>query len=542
MASNMSRRGFLGLALAGVTVAGLAACSGEGGGTAGSKQGIGAEASEKLKLPTYTAAKVPAPDLPIDLGQDPAYLKYPSELIKSVATPPGDGSKITSLTQTWDVAPPANDKNSHLAELNKAIGAEWDMSIVVGEGYPDKFNAIIASDELPDLVWFPPNQGLQRVPELLEAKFHDLTSHLSGDAVSKYPNLANLGDQAWKSAVTNGKIFGVSVAYSKLGQVILVNEDFWKPVGGTAFTSAEDFLTKAKSLQDSKKNVFPLEPAYANWVNQMSSWYGAPNVWKLENGKLTHQYETEEHFAALELAVKAFQAGLFWPDPTVTGTKEKTASGQMGAYIESFPGFLNDSKTQKFPLGAIAPFAATPTSKPVFNAGLGSVGFTAINKKADAKRVEMLLGVLNFMAAPFGTEEYQMVNYGAEGLHFTKKDGDLVFTDAGASVVPATQQPLSFVIGSPPALFLPGQPERTKAIHDFETKVAPILQQRITTGHFSDTFTKKAGELSLMSTDMHNDIVTGRKPLSAWKSLVKKYMDKGGEAMRGEFEASIAKG
>ncbi|NUP61564.1 MAG: hypothetical protein HOV96_33235 [Nonomuraea sp.] len=540
MSSIMSRRGFLGLALAGATVAGLAACGGEGG-AAGVKKG-GAELSKKLTLPAYTAAKIPTPDLPVDAGQDPAYLKYPSELVKSVAAPPGDGKKITSLTQTWDVAPPAPGQNTYLQELGKALGSEWSMNIVVGDGYPDKFNAIIASDDLPDLVWFPPNQGLQRVPELLAAKFHDLTPYLSGDAIKKYPNLANLGDVTWKSAVTDGKLYGVAVSYSRFGQVFLVDQDYWEPVGGTNFSSADDFLEKAKQLLDVKKNKYPLEPSYYNHVHMFSHWYGAPNTWKLAGGKLTHQFETPEYQAALELAVKCFKANLFWPDPALATIKDKVANGQIGAYVESFPGFLNDAKTQKYNLGAIVPFAATPSSKPVYNAGLGSVGFTSISKKVDAKRIETILGVLNYLAAPFGTEEYELVNFGVEGTHFTKKDGDLAFTDKGAAEVPTTQQPLSFVIGSPSALFLPGQPERTKLIHDFETKVAPMMQQRVTTGHFSDTYTQQNGELSTMGSDMVVDIVTGRKPLSDWPGFVKKWLSKGGEAMRAEYEASIAKG
>ncbi|MFI7634927.1 hypothetical protein [Nonomuraea sp. NPDC049400] len=190
----------------------------------------------------------------------------------------------------------------------------------------------------------------------------------------------------------------------------------------------------------------------------------------------------------------------------------------------------------------IVPFAATPSSRPVYNAGLGSVGFTSISKKVDPKRIETLLGVLNYMAAPFGTEEYQLVNFGVEGTHFTKKDGDLSLTDKGRAEVPTTLQPISFVIGSPSALFLPGQPEQTKLIHDFETKVAPMLQQRVTTGHFSDTYTQKNGELSTMGSDMVVDIVTGRKPLSDWPAFVKKWLSRGGEAMRAEYEASIAKG
>ena len=85
---NLNRRGFLGAAgAAGLTVAGagaLTACS-TGGGAAG---GGGAEASAKLKLPTYVAAGVPAPDLPGNAdGLDPG--------LRACATP-----------RTWSAASP----------------------------------------------------------------------------------------------------------------------------------------------------------------------------------------------------------------------------------------------------------------------------------------------------------------------------------------------------------------------------------------------------------------------------------------------------
>ncbi|WP_406319616.1 hypothetical protein OHA77_20000 [Streptosporangium sp. NBC_01639] len=54
--------------------------------------------------------------------------------------------------------------------------------------------------------------------------------------------------------------------------------------------------------------------------------------------------------------------------------------------------------------------------------------------------------------------------------------------------------------------------------------------------------TEKYGELSTMASDMVADIVTGRKPLSGWRDFTEKWMDKGGAAMKAEYEASIAGG
>src|SRR5438132_1113965 len=52
-----------------------------------------------VKLPTYVPFEGPKPDLPgNEKGLDPAFFKFPTDLVKSVPTPPGDGSTVTAIT------------------------------------------------------------------------------------------------------------------------------------------------------------------------------------------------------------------------------------------------------------------------------------------------------------------------------------------------------------------------------------------------------------------------------------------------------------
>ncbi|WP_328625896.1 hypothetical protein OHA88_14930 [Streptomyces sp. NBC_00353] len=543
MSTNLSRRGFMGAAgIAGLTVAGLSSLTACGSGATVSKGG--AKASAKLKLPTYVAAQTAPADLAGNAaGLDATYLRYPKKLTKSVAKAPGDGSRITALTETFTTPAPAQNKNAYWQELNKRLGSQFDMTIVVeeGAGYPGKFNAIIASGDIPDLVWFPPNQGLQHVPELLDAKFHDLTPHLSGDAVKKYPNLANLPTTAWKTAVINGKIRGVAVAYGSMGQVYVVNQDFWKPVGGAEFTSAEDFLAKGKELLDAKRNKYVLEPAYVNHVGQFAQWFGAPAAWRLEDGKLTHLYETEEYLEAVAFAVKVRKAGLFWPDPNLSTTMEKVAQGSLGAYVQSFPSFLTDVKTYDFPFGVIVPFAGKAGATPSYTLGYGSVGYTAISKKADTKRVEMLLRVLDYLAAPFGTEERLFLDNGIEDTHYTRtSNGDIKLTAKGNAEAVTTAMPLAFLANTPEYIYLPGKSELASKIHGWQEELLKLGKANPTSGHFSDTSTKKSASIGTAVSDTVLDVVAGRKPISAFQDQVKKWRAGGGDQMRAEYEASIA--
>ncbi|QKW51092.1 extracellular solute-binding protein [Streptomyces buecherae] len=542
--NRLDRRRFLGVAgAAGIAATGLGtltACT-----TGTSATGKGAEGFRKVKLPTYVPANVAPADLAGNAqGLDAAYLRYPKKLVRSVPKPPGDGESISALTETFTTPAPAMDRNRYWKELNKRLGSDLKMNIVVDSGadaYLTKFNAIIASGDIPDLVWFPPNQGLRKVPQLLQAKFHDLTSHLSGDAIKKYPNLANLPDYAWKTAVINGKIAGVPVAYGRMGQIYVVNEDFWKPVGGYAFDSAQDFLDKGKELLDTRRKKYVLEPAYVNAHNMFAQWFGAPSSWRLDGGKLTARYETDEYREALEFAVKVFKAGLFWPDPNLTTTREKMAQGTLGAYVQSFPSFLVDVKTYEFPFGVIVPFAAKPGVTAHFDFGAGSVGFTAISKGADSKRIPTLLGVLDYLAAPFGTEERLFLENGAEGTHHKRTgDGDVVLTDKGNAEALTTAMPLAFLANAPEYLYLPGKSDLTRRIHGWQQELLKIGQASPVIGHYSDTNADKGASLTKALNDGVLDIIAGRKSLSDFDGLLKSWRSGGGDRIRREYEESLA--
>ncbi|MFF1356420.1 hypothetical protein [Streptomyces sp. NPDC058297] len=542
---DFNRRGFLGAAtVAGLTIAGAGSLTACGSSAA---SGGGAKASAKLKLPTYVPANVPAPDLAGNAqGLDPAYLRYPKNPVRSVTKKPGDGKPFTALTETFTTAAPAMNRNAYWQELNKRLGSDMQMTIVNGLGADDvyraKFNATIAGGDLPDLMWFPPNQGLKNVPALLEAKFHDLTSYLSGDAVKKYPNLANIPEFAWRTAVINGKIWGLAVPYGRQGQVYVANEDFWKPVGGVQFDSAQDFLDKAKELLDVKRKKYVLEPAYYNHIVQFAMWHGAPNTWSLDGGKLTHFYETDEYFAAIEFAIKCQKAQLFWPDPNLPTTLEKMEGGFLGLHVQSFPGFLNDSNMYDWPEKVVVPFAAEKGMTPSYWYGYGSVGFTAINNKVSKDRIETLLQIMNYLSAPFGSEERLFLDNGLEGTHHTRaKNGDVLLNKKGNAEVLTTRQAINFFGNAPQTLYLPGKSDTTRSIHETEVALMKLGKANPTTGYFSDTYANKYAS----STDEMRvsiiDIVSGRKPLSHFKKeALPKWQRDAGNAIRDEFEKAIA--
>lgn len=538
MSPHLNRRSFLGLA--GLTAAGaLTGCS------SSSPNGTAGTAAGPLKMPSYLPFAGPTPDLPgSDKGLDPGYLSFPKTPVKSVKAVPGDGSPVTALTYADGPIPTPMDSNAFWQELNKRMGVTFQLETGNDDAYPTKFQALVASGDIKDLMWVAPNQGLTKIAQLAEAKFADLTPYLSGDAVKEYPNLANIPEMTWLAAVMNGKIWGVPVPYSYFGQVFTGNKKSWDAVGGFTATSIDEFIGKCTQLTDAKGGKWALEPAYVNVVAQFNMCHRGPNGWRLENGKLTHMFESAEYAAALEAGVKAFKAGVFYPDPKVTDIDSKVAQGAVAASVRSGAGWVGAPNTpgygEVWEMATLIPFGHDG-GKGVHNLARGSVGFTGISNKNDEKKVKMLLRVLDYLAAPFGSEEWLFLNYGTEGAQHTKDaNGEPTRNKTGETEVIIGDQ-AKFITQSPEFLYYPGIPETTKAIHTAQQQLLEISQPLVTLGHYSETNIDKGQSITSKFYEFVEDAVTGRRPMTDLKGAIEEFKTSGGDKIRKEFEESIAK-
>ena len=540
---GVSRRNFLGLAgasVAAIALTGtLSACNASSSGSAD-----GAAASSKVVLPTYKEFNLLTPDLPGNAqGLQSAFLNMPKP-VPSGAVKPLTGP-VSVLSETWAPMSAAMPDNEYWQRLNQALGGELNMQIVedIGDGYPAKFATILASDELPDLMWIPPNQGIPNVGPMLEAKFQDLTAHLSGDAVLKYPNLAALKPDSWRTAVVNGKIWGAPIPSSPLGQIMVGGTDKWAAVGGLNAKDAEEFFEKAKELTDPGKKQYALEPAYINMLHMFTEWWGAPNGWAVnEDRSLTHLYETDAYAAGLEYAAKLFAAGVFYPDVAATDIKSKVVNGSIAAYVDAHPQGLRAFKSLDpgFQAEILVPFGFDGKITPTYDMGYGTVGFTAF-KKTDEKRVLELLNLINWMSAPFGTDEYVMKNYGVEGKDFEyDANGNPILTKEGEDNAPSVVSALNTMSAPESVNFHPGYPEVAKYVHSQSQKLLEFAQRNPTNGTYSDTNAKVGAKLTKMVRDKSVDIITGRAKVSDHAAVLKRWQSEGGDKMRGEYEAQVS--
>jgi putative aldouronate transport system substrate-binding protein len=539
--AGVSRRNFLGLAGLSVTAIALGSTL-TGCGSGAGKDG-GAAASKTVKLPTYKEFTAVKADLPGNAqGLQAGFLKMP----KPLASTPGKPltGPVTVLSETFEVMAPAMPDNPFWQRLNTALGGEFNMQITedVGDGYPAKFATILASDTLPDLMWIPPNQGIPNVGPMLEAKFQDLTPYLSGDAVLEYPNLAALKPDSWRTAVVNGKIWGAPIPSTPFGQVMVGSKATWEKVGGLNAKDANEFFDKVKELSNPAKKQYALEPAYVNVLHMITEWLGAPNGWAVNKDRtLTHLYETDAYVAGIEYAAKLFAAGAFYPDVNATDPKAKIVSGTYAAVVASGPHDIGGYRAldPNIDMEILVPFSFDGTIKPTYDMGYGTVGYTAF-KKTDEKRIKEQLALINWLSAPFGTEEYLMKNYGVEGKDFTlDSDGNPILNADGQKNLPGVVSALNIMSSPERVNFNPGSPDVTKYIYESEKQLLEFAWRNPTNGTYSDTNAKVGPKIQKIVRDKTVDIITGRAKISDFADTLKRWQNEGGNKMRAEYEADL---
>ncbi|HET6320388.1 MAG TPA: extracellular solute-binding protein, partial [Chloroflexota bacterium] len=235
-----------------------------GGGATGATSGTGGPNLGGVKLPTYVPFTGLKPDLAgNEKGLDPAFFKFPADLVKSVPQPPGDGSSISAITYLTLAAPPAMAQNAAWQAVNKAINATLNMEMVQASDYATKVNVVIAGNELPDYIYNPtttvPVGVISGLPALLKAKCADLTPYLSGDAVKDYPNLAHYTSPTWRIGVVDGKIYGIPSARPPIGGVLMYRQDLFEKAGiqvDKAPKDADDFKRMLVALTKPTENQY----------------------------------------------------------------------------------------------------------------------------------------------------------------------------------------------------------------------------------------------------------------------------------------------
>ncbi|WP_158602749.1 extracellular solute-binding protein [Jiangella rhizosphaerae] len=261
--------------------------------------------------------------------------------------------------------------------------------------------------------------------------------------------------------------------------------------------------------------------------------FGMPNNWRLESdGTLTKDWETDKYFAAVEYHLELSKQGYFHPDFTgfsVTQAKQAFSSGTTALYMDglaAWRGFVEQERRTVDEIGAMLPFAQ-PGADPVFHVSSGIFGITAL-RQDDPAVVQDRLRLLDFLAAPFGTEEWFLLNYGVEGVDHEMTNGLPVLTDKGIEEI----RTMFKFIGAPPGVMFSGQsPEWVEAQHAWAAAVIPAIIPDPTVGVYIEPVEDTTGALQAVY-DAVADVTAERVSIGDFRKITENWTEKVGNETR----------
>lgn len=554
---SMSRRGFIAAAAGGAIALPLLSCTAAPKAPASSQDGGAQNAGGAL--PSYIAfTSGPKPDYrSSDSRVVDAFEHYPTPFKSWTKEAPGTGSRVDVLIAAYYPTPTPYEQNPTWHEINKQLNADVRMNIVPASDWRTKFQASMGSGDLPDIIhiyfglrWTPNTVGF------IKSQAADLTPYLAGDAIRDYPNLAAIPNYAWvnSQSVIDGALYQWPIHRYLPGlSYFFKNTDIYDKEIGADYVpkDAADFRKVLEQLNRPQENRWAIgntgtAPGNLSILGY-AAMFGAPNVWgKDTSGKLVRDIETEAYKAAVGYVRDLWAAGLIWPDaPQGTPSRTDFAAGRFALSVEGFGNSWNDfwrQGLQAHPANhfdIIPPFSATAGVQPINYLSGGWVSTTVL-KKASPDRIKELLRIVDWLAAPFGSEEDLLLSYGLEGQdHTTDANGDPQMSATGNAN--AGYVPWRYIAQHPYVTYQADLPGYTKRSFDVEEMLLKTGIQDVTNGHYSQTAFAAAGTTALNTfNDGINDILFARRPMSDFDQLVKDWQKAAGDQQRNEYTEAMA--
>jgi putative aldouronate transport system substrate-binding protein len=509
-------------------------------------------------LPTYIAAKLPT--TPDYHSADPritdGYDFYPKNPFKSWTKPaPGAGGKVDVFIVAYYPEPTLYDSNPAWQETNRQLNAAVQMSMVKGSDYAVKIGTIMASNDLPDIIHIYNGIGAApNLPDFFRAQCADLTPYLAGDAAKDYPNLAAIPSYAWSNSqcVIDGKLYQWPIHRYLPLQGFYKNSDVWDKLFGADYVprDVEDYNRMLKEMNDPRGGMWAIgqAPGSARYFGMYgySAMFGAPNNWSLDaTGKLTKELETEEFKATVGWMRDTWTAGLWWPDSLqITDARTSFVAGKFATCIDAFGNSWNDfwrrGLQQATPrhFGFIKPFRAKAGDK-LQSFITGGFISTNVMKKASPDRIRELLRIVDFLAAPFGSQEDLLLSYGLEGPDYTL-DANSQPQPTPAGISDAGYVPWRYISQHPYVQYQADLPNYAKISFDAEQVQVAAGVLDPTLGFYSPTNYTKGSVAEMNFRQAVVDVAVGRRPFSDWDQIVKDWRSAAGDQVRKEYLDAFA--
>jgi putative aldouronate transport system substrate-binding protein len=536
-----NRRDILRLAgVSAVAATGLLAGCGKKSTRGGATQQLDKLSGVLPELTDPAGLNIPAPDI---IGTRPVadgYTKFPPALTDAISEKPGrGGAPLRAITPVWGPAPPSGARNAYLTAINAELGTPVEFSMQDGTAYADKVGALLGARDVPDLLCVPSWEvsKLARFGDAVNALFEDLTPHLAGAKAAAYPMLQTFPAGAWRNACWNEKLMSVpNPTDGPCPWVLFYRKDLLDKLGAKMPTTIDELYQVGKQITKPDKGVWAFADIFA-MVQMLYKVPGSKDGWRRRpDGTPEFKYETPEFKAAAEFMARLYKEGLVHPDIVASRGADMKQLFQSGKILITQDGMgmwqpmqaEQQNVTKGFEVQPVPLFSATGGDPLAWGADQ-PISYTFIKKGLPRDRVEEILRIVNWCSAPFGTQEFNLREFGVEGKHHKKTADGPVKTDLGFKEI-ANQY--FFISGRRPVVQpTPQTPTYVPDMLGYSNRTVKYLEKDPWEGLKLEMPARyKSGQVPFE--DKFTDVVRGRRPLTDIDAIVKEWKAAGGDEAR----------
>ncbi|GAB3231925.1 extracellular solute-binding protein [Glycomyces halotolerans] len=505
-------------------------------------------------LPNHVPFDLPhQPDLVGDPPNHPsAFLNYPSPVEPAVTDMPSNSGEYTVRVPNWG---PVMDSDDPYWEVMREAtgGTKIKFDQIDGNTYGEASVTWLQANDFGDAIMIPEwnaRDDHTNFGETVVNRFADITDIVSGDIADRWPLLAARPTKAWANSVWStdpenqaetARIYGVPWIFEGgPSNACFYRVDLLEEAGLDVPTTVEELLELARTWSDDSAGKWAF--AGVDWFSP--AWFGLAggHGWRQDGDEMLHDYERPEYREWIEFQRTLVEEKLQHPDAG-TDALDAPAAFVAGDVLIDQNGWgaydwMPDWGTGENPDFKMAPLPPLGYGgrDPLVSYATNVSGWLFFRKDMEVEQIEELLDVCNACAAPIGTKEFELIQYGVEGTHFEyDEDGAPAFTEEGNNT---KNDSLAYTaMSGKTEFFLQGKKEVVETRFEYNENALQYMAENQFEGLRMEA--SSAGAAAGQTMDgIVQDIIRGRAEMSAFDDALEQWRADGGDADRELFKSA----
>jgi putative aldouronate transport system substrate-binding protein len=435
--------------------------------------------------------------------------------------------------------------------LEEKTNSELDIQWVPDGSYDEKVQAGFATGSLPQVVYLKNQASFVLMRDAIKnGQFWEI-----GPFLNDYPNLKNLNKDILKNTEVDGKIYTLYQERQPARSGLIYRKDWADKLGIAAPKNVDDIYNMLKKFKEAdfagQGKTIPLadrnDLVYGAFKT-IATYYGAPNNWGVQDGKLVPDFMTKGYVDAMNFFKKLHAEALINQDFPVTSKTDQQNmmyTGKSGLYI----GTMGDVKTMQEKTEKNVPGAVFEVTNDIVGVdgnkvawGLGGYGTVVLFPKSSVKTEAELKAILNVYDKFYSPEVANLLKFGVENEHYTMQEGKvLVSTDSKLiekEVRPYLNMALAETTNVKPAFYTLPVAEKANALSNEATS---FMITDPAASLDSKTFNERGARLQDQIKDATYQYILGKLDEAGFQAAIAKWQKDGGQAIIDEYNAQFKK-